>query len=306
MRLNNNASSSTSTSSSFALPAPSADGSSLGIATMAQETTNRGTKRPRLEELRGTTKHDRPTHFPTTTATTTTSSSKQNNNHQIRIAIHFDGGSRGNPGVAGAGAHVIVVEEGFDAKSNTNEYHVRKYCGEHATNNYAEYHGLISGLEVANSGIANLCKISSEETTNLPSIINLEVYGDSNLIIQQMRGIWKCTHANISPLFHQCNALIREMNECIAVATKGIAVGAGRNGRPSPALGECKFVVTFEHIRRHLNGVADGEFQLLALECIFGTLGLLSSHKLSLMQYSTSERGHGCTSILDFHHHLWR
>ena len=285
MRLNNNASSSTSTSSSFALPAPSADGSSLGIATMAQETTNRGTKRPRLEELRGTTKHDRPTHFPTTTATTTTSSSKQNNNHQIRIAIHFDGGSRGNPGVAGAGAHVIVVEEGFDAKSNTNEYHVRKYCGEHATNNYAEYHGLISGLEVANSGIANLCKISSEETTNLPSIINLEVYGDSNLIIQQMRGIWKCTHANISPLFHQCNALIREMNECIAVATnKGIAVGVGRNGGPSPSGGECKFVVTFEHIRRHLNGVADGEFQLLALECIFGTLGLLSSHKLSRMQ----------------------
>ena len=284
MRLNNNASSSTSTSSSFALPAPSADGSSLGIATMAQETTNRGTKRPRLEELRGTTKHDRPTHFPTTTATTTTSSSKQNNNHQIRIAIHFDGGSRGNPGVAGAGAHVIVVEEGFDAKSNTNEYHVRKYCGEHATNNYAEYHGLISGLEVAKSGIANLCKISSEETTNLPSIINLEVYGDSNLIIQQMRGIWKCTHANIRPLFHQCNALIREMNECIAVATKGIAVGAGRNGRPSPALGECKFVVTFEHIRRHLNGVADGEFRLFCLECIFGTLGLLSSHKLSRMQ----------------------
>ena len=280
MRLNNNASSSTSASSSFALPAPSAE--------MAQEPTNRGTKRPRLEDLLGTTnllQHDKPSLFPASTATTTISSSKQNNNHQIRITIHFDGGSRGNPGVAGAGAHVIVVEEGIDAKSNTREYHVRKYCGEHATNNYAEYHGLIAGLEVAKSCIANLCKISSEETTNLPSIINLEVYGDSNLIIQQMRGIWKCTHANIRPLFHQCNSLIREMNECIAVATnKGIAVRVGRNGGPSPSGGECKFVVTFEHIRRHLNGVADGEFQLLALKCIFGTLGLLSSHKLSLMQ----------------------
>lgn len=291
MRLNNNASSSTSTSSSFALPAPSAK--------MAKETANRATKRPRLDAPLGTTnllQHDKPSLFPASTATTTISSSKQKNNHQIRITIHFDGGSRGNPGVAGAGAHVIVVAEGIDAKSNTKEYHVRKYCGEHATNNYAEYHGLISGLEVAKSCIANLCKISSKETTKLPSIINLEVYGDSNLIIQQMRGIWKCTHANIRPLFHQCNALIREMNECIAV-------GAGRNGRQSPSGGECKFGVTFEHIRRHLNGVADGEFRLFCLECIFGTLGLLSSHKLSLMQYSTSERGHGCTSILVFHHH---
>jgi len=264
----NGASSSNAASSS--LPA-SIDRVALNTSMMANETASRGTKRPHPDAL-GTPAlhHAHPSLLPTTTTAATTAktilaTSKQNSNHRIRITIHFDGGSRGNPGVAGAGAQVIVMEEGqsikhetttatsnnLDIDNNTNEYHVRKYCGEHATNNYAEYSGLLSGLEVAKSCIANVCKHASEDKSELPSI-NLAVYGDSNLVIQQMRGVWKCTHANIRHLFHQCNTIIVEMKECIATAI-------GREGRPLSG-GSSSIVITYEHIRRNLNGVADGEF----------------------------------------------
>lgn len=265
----NDASSSNATSSSLHA---SIDRATLNATTMANESINRGTKRPHPEALcnRAQEHHAHLSLLPTTTTAATTAktilaTSKQNSNHRIRITIHFDGGSRGNPGVAGAGAQVIVMEEGqsikhetttatsnnLDIDNNTNEYHVRKYCGEHATNNYAEYSGLLSGLEVAKSCIANVCKHASEDKSELPSI-NLAVYGDSNLVIQQMRGVWKCTHANIRPLFHQCNTIIFEMKECIATAI-------GREGRPLSG-GSSSIVITYEHIRRNLNGVADGEF----------------------------------------------
>jgi ribonuclease HI len=258
----NGASSSNSASSS--LPA-SIDRVALNTTMMVNETTNRGTKRPHPDAL-GTAPlhHAHQPLLPTTVTTTTTTTSKQNSNHRIRIIIYFDGGSRGNPGVAGAGAQVIVMEEGqsikhetttatsnnLDIDNNTKEYHIRKYCGEHATNNYAEYSGLLSGLEVAKSYIDNVCKHASEDKSELPSI-NLAVYGDSNLVIQQMRGVWKCTHANIRPLFNQCNTIIFEMKECAAAAT-------GRECRQLSGKSS-SIVITYEHIRRNLNGVADGE-----------------------------------------------
>lgn len=272
----------TSTSSSSFIPA-SAARTAATATVVTNDDMKRGTKRPHPDALvTFTDLHQHTNSSCGVTAITSTAVAKtkaispnqQQSNHRIlRIIIHFDGGSRGNPGVAGAGAHILVVEEAkkeeemrnhydptnataaISEKNNTKEYHVRKYCGVHATNNYAEYSGLLAGLEVAKAYIVNLCKKKSfEEKFDLPSI-HLEIYGDSNLIIQQMRGVWKCTHANILPLFNQCNALIREMNDCIAV----VALPT------TPSGGERRVAPTFGHIRRNSNVVADGEFWLFCL-----------------------------------------
>src|SRR4051812_29586613 len=58
--------------------------------------------------------------------------------------LHFDGGSRGNPGVAGAGAVLSVT----DANYETNEiWSGQFYLGKNVTNNVAEYHGILEGLK---------------------------------------------------------------------------------------------------------------------------------------------------------------
>lgn len=296
LRLSGSSSSTSTSTASSCIPVANAV---RAAATLNDnENANRGGKRPRLDAIGTTDVQKHATDDPSSTI------SKQNRNHRIiRITIHFDGGSRGNPGVAGAGAHVLVVEEG---SSNTEaEYHVRKYCGVHCTNNYAEYSGLLSGLQEAKSYIVNLCKISFEETTEMPTI-HLEIHGDSNLVIQQMLGVWQCKHDTIRPLFNQCNAIIREMNECIAVATKKIR-GDGLGGNDcSPALsvGKSSIVPTFGHIRRNLNGVADSKFGLSYLPfCCVCNTWCLSLMDISLMQHSTSKRGHGRAPIMDYIHH---
>lgn len=88
--------------------------------------------------------------------------------------LFFDGCSKGNPGYAGAGA-VIYNSENKEIWSGTN------FIGERATNNQAEYGGLILGL------------IKASEM-NIKSLL---VKGDSLLVIQQMTGKYKCTSPNL-------------------------------------------------------------------------------------------------------------
>lgn len=78
--------------------------------------------------------------------------------------LHFDGCSKGNPGVAGAGA--VIYEDGQEIYSKA------VFVGEHETNNVAEYTGLLIGMQAAiEQGIRKLI-----------------VRGDSQLIIRQMLG----------------------------------------------------------------------------------------------------------------------
>jgi ribonuclease HI len=150
----------------------------------------------------------------------------------LQVTIHFDGGSRGNPGVAGAGAEVVVVDHSKDPISTTT-YSVREYCGERATNNYAEYKGLLSGLRQAKSCIE---RHASRESSPKRPLLLLQVYGDSNLIIQQLRGSWKCKHPNIVPLFDACQSILGEIKKY-----------------------DTRSVVAFDHVYREHNKVADGE-----------------------------------------------
>jgi ribonuclease H / adenosylcobalamin/alpha-ribazole phosphatase len=95
-----------------------------------------------------------------------------------RLIVEADGGSRGNPGPAAYGA---VVREAQTSKVLAAE---GLPIGR-ATNNVAEYRGLIAGLEMARE---------------LDPTAALEVRMDSKLVIEQMAGRWKVKHADMKSL----------------------------------------------------------------------------------------------------------
>ncbi|GAA4237546.1 bifunctional RNase H/acid phosphatase [Actinomadura meridiana] len=95
-----------------------------------------------------------------------------------RLAIEADGGSRGNPGPAGYGA---VVR---DALTGEVLAEVAESIG-HATNNVAEYRGLIAGLEAAAA---------------IDPSARVEARMDSKLVVEQMSGRWKIKHPDMIPL----------------------------------------------------------------------------------------------------------
>jgi probable phosphoglycerate mutase len=101
------------------------------------------------------------------------------------VLIEADGGSRGNPGPAAYGAVL------FDA--DTREVIAeRAECIGTATNNVAEYGGLIAGLELYNE--------------HAPEA-ELEVRMDSKLVVEQMSGRWKIKHPSMRPLASRAHEL---------------------------------------------------------------------------------------------------
>lgn len=157
-------------------------------------------------------------------------SHNKNNDASVQITIHFDGGSRGNPGIAGAGAEVVIIKN--TTPPIITKYLIRQFCGMRETNNHAEYQGLISGLEYARTLLDELT-VPSPSSVSKP-LFNLQVFGDSNLIIQQLRGNWQCKNDNIRPLYLRCQRLIHEIRQI------------DKNSS-----------VSFDHIYREQNKVAD-------------------------------------------------
>ncbi|MCG7209612.1 bifunctional RNase H/acid phosphatase [Streptomyces arenae] len=92
--------------------------------------------------------------------------------------VEADGGSRGNPGPAGYGAVVI------DAATGETLAETAEYLGV-ATNNVAEYRGLLAGLRAAHA---------------LDPTATVHVRMDSKLVIEQMSGRWKIKHPDMKPL----------------------------------------------------------------------------------------------------------
>ncbi|CAB4564912.1 unannotated protein [freshwater metagenome] len=104
-----------------------------------------------------------------------------------RIVIEADGGSRGNPGIAAGGAVV------FDDDAGVVIAQIGVYVG-HATNNVAEYNGMVAGL-----------KYAVEHTdANVP----IHVRMDSKLVVEQMSGRWKIKHPDMAVLAAEARALI--------------------------------------------------------------------------------------------------
>jgi probable phosphoglycerate mutase len=120
------------------------------------------------------------------------------------ITAYFDGGARSNPGPAGYGVFVVddqgaVLAELYEPLGT-------------ATNNVAEYRGLIAALQWA-------------ADRELKQLI---VKGDSQLIIEQMRGNYKVKHEGLKPLYLRARLLVMQIGD-----------------------------VRFEHVRREQNTEAD-------------------------------------------------
>ncbi|MEW2262382.1 bifunctional RNase H/acid phosphatase [Streptomyces sp. NPDC047853] len=94
------------------------------------------------------------------------------------FVVEADGGSRGNPGPAGYGAVVL------DAVTGETLVEAAEYLGV-ATNNVAEYRGLLAGLRAAR-------ELDPEAT--------VRVRMDSKLVVEQMSGRWKIKHPDMKPL----------------------------------------------------------------------------------------------------------
>jgi ribonuclease HI len=128
--------------------------------------------------------------------------------------LYFDGASRGNPGPASFGG-AIYDEDGHE------EINYKKKIG-WETNNFAEYSGLLAGLKVCIEY----------------GVRSVTVYGDSKLVIEQVKGNWKVKSENIKPLYNEIKKLLTP---------------------------EYFDKIRFQHVRRHLNKRAD-ELANLALD----------------------------------------
>jgi ribonuclease HI len=100
----------------------------------------------------------------------------------LKLVVHVDGGARGNPGPAAAGA-VISTPDGevLDEVGETLGV---------ATNNVAEYEGLLLGLRRARA-------LGASE---------VDVYNDSELVARQLTGAYKVKHPALRPLYEQARA----------------------------------------------------------------------------------------------------
>ena len=116
---------------------------------------------------------------------------------------NIDGGSRGNPGPAAYGVYIQPDDQGI--------VELKGFIP-HCTNNVAEYHGLLAALRWA---------IAQRLTT-------LHVRSDSELLVKQMKGVYRVKNPGLQPLFEEARRMVREI------------------GR-----------VTFEHVRREFNKEAD-------------------------------------------------
>ena len=102
----------------------------------------------------------------------------------MKLVIHVDGGSRGNPGPAAAAA-VLSTPDGDVVDEASEVIGI-------ATNNVAEYRGVLLGLARA----------------KLLGASEVEVVNDSELVARQINGQYKVKHPDMKPLFLQARAAL--------------------------------------------------------------------------------------------------
>jgi ribonuclease HI len=103
------------------------------------------------------------------------------------VSLYTDGASRGNPGPSGAGA-ILLDGEG------RRLLELNRFLGT-ATNNEAEYHGLIAGLKAAEDlGVARL-----------------RIFLDSELVVKQLRGEYRVRNARLQVLFKEVASRLQRL-----------------------------------------------------------------------------------------------
>jgi ribonuclease HI len=142
------------------------------------------------------------------------------------LVAHIDGGARGNPGPAGYG---VVIKDQAGRKVAA----LSEYLG-HQTNNFAEYQGLIAALEYA---LAHGPKA-------------LKLISDSELLVRQIKGIYKVKNAVLKDLHARAKQLISQLDwfsidhalrehnrQADELANQAMDKGTGRTSdRAAPAL----------------------------------------------------------------------
>jgi ribonuclease HI len=166
------------------------------------------------------------------------------------LIAHTDGGARGNPGPAGYG---VVVEDETGRKVAT----LSEYLG-HQTNNFAEYQGLIAALEYAiEHGKA------------------LKVISDSELLVRQIKGIYKVKNPTLQDLHGRAKELIAQMNwfsighalrehnrEADQLANEAMDKGMGRQSNVSAAASAAR--ASNQVVQQEFEGVVrNGKVELL-------------------------------------------
>jgi len=101
----------------------------------------------------------------------------------MSIVAYIDGGARGNPGPAGYG---VRIED--DAGTLIDEFH--GFLGS-ATNNIAEYNGLLAALRYAQQHGHRTIRIKS----------------DSELLVKQMKGEYRVKNAGLQPLYQEARSM---------------------------------------------------------------------------------------------------
>lgn len=105
-----------------------------------------------------------------------------------RVTVNVDGGARGNPGPAAIG--VVVRDGGGEVLQEVGEM-----IGE-ATNNVAEYKALLRGVELA-------AELGADE---------VDLIGDSELVVRQVEGKYKVKNAGIKPLHQEVRRALRDFD----------------------------------------------------------------------------------------------
>jgi ribonuclease HI len=168
------------------------------------------------------------------------------------LIAHCDGGARGNPGPAGYG---VVIQ---DVKGNKVAT-LSQYLG-HQTNNFAEYQGLIAALEYAVEHGHKAMKVIS----------------DSELLVRQIKGVYKVKNATLQDLHGRAKQLIaklewfsighalREHNqEADRLANAAMDKGMGRAPRPETTTAPSRPIPAQDQSREFQGVVRDGKIRLL-------------------------------------------
>lgn len=143
----------------------------------------------------------------------------------MKLVIFADGGSRGNPGIAGSGTAVYNADRSQLLKE------IAYVVGQKSTNNVAEYHGLLRGLEAA-------VELGADE---------VEFYMDSKLVVEQMNGRWKIKHPDMQKLAIEARRLLDQIpsfslewvpraKNSVADALSNVAMDAAAKGDPAGIL----------------------------------------------------------------------
>lgn len=167
------------------------------------------------------------------------------------LIAYTDGGARGNPGPAGYG--VVIKDEAGQKVTALSEY-----LG-HQTNNFAEYQGLIAALEFALRHGPKALKVTS----------------DSELLVRQIKGIYKVKNPTLKDLHARAKELIAQMDwfsighalrehnqEADRLANAAMDKGMGRGPRTDLSVSAASSRVLIDQPREFEGVVRNGTIEL--------------------------------------------